>query len=279
MVRFYEKRPNIEDPRWNTWKHKIEICVVPILENAKDRWARENFARNYLSTFLVNVDPMCAVLFSDVDEIPDKTVILGLLPQLTNKKWFGLLPKHYYYYLNLCTPMRRPFGCFSLIETLIENTPQGLRDLLVNPPGPSGGIIPGGWHFSYCGGWSAIQEKLSAFSHAEYDTDYWKNPDRINQALTEHKDLFDRDVDKFTLVDLIGLPGEVRLNPERYSHLMLKYESPLDKGYILCAYEGAFCNLPSNCDVAYGANGCYNYLYNQMGFIGLGVKPSRLRLG
>ena len=44
-------------------------------------------------------------------------------------------------------------------------------------------------------------------------------------------------------------------------------ENPLDNGYTFCAHEGSSLELTGFYDVAYGAKGCYSYLYNQSGFI------------
>lgn len=45
------------------------------------------------------------------------------------------------------------------------------------------------------------------------------------------------------------------------------YKISAPTGYTLCANEGETFNLPGTCDVAYGANGSYNYLYGVTGSI------------
>jgi hypothetical protein len=43
----------------------------------------------------------------------------------------------------------------------------------------------------------SIIAKLDNTAHREYDTDYYKDPDRIKRAIEEKRDLFDRDYVKF----------------------------------------------------------------------------------
>ena len=49
-----------------------------------------------------------------------------------------------------------------------------------------------GWHFSYLGGAEGIKTKLESFSHSEYDTDHYKDAQRIEQAISTGGDLFGR---------------------------------------------------------------------------------------
>jgi hypothetical protein len=43
----------------------------------------------------------------------------------------------------------------------------------------------------------SIQTKLGNTAHREYDTEYFKDPERIRKAIEEKRDLFDRDYVKF----------------------------------------------------------------------------------
>ena len=58
-------------------------------------------------------------------------------------------------------------------------------------------IPDGGQHLSYFGGVESVQRKLENTAHREYDTDYYKDPERIRKAIEEKRDLFDRDYVKF----------------------------------------------------------------------------------
>jgi beta-1,4-mannosyl-glycoprotein beta-1,4-N-acetylglucosaminyltransferase len=53
-------------------------------------------------------------------------------------------------------------------------------------------IENGGWHFSYLMEPKMIQEKLQSFAHAEYNSDYYTNLERIKAVINQKKDLFDR---------------------------------------------------------------------------------------
>jgi beta-1,4-mannosyl-glycoprotein beta-1,4-N-acetylglucosaminyltransferase len=50
-----------------------------------------------------------------------------------------------------------------------------------------------GWHLSYFGDSEFIRTKLKSFSHNEFNTEYFTNPDRISQRIKDGTDLFDRE--------------------------------------------------------------------------------------
>ena len=53
-----------------------------------------------------------------------------------------------------------------------------------------------GWSFSSFGSLKKIKEKFEALAHDEYNTDYFKSADHINNCVKNGIDLFNRDVKK-----------------------------------------------------------------------------------
>jgi predicted O-methyltransferase YrrM len=54
-----------------------------------------------------------------------------------------------------------------------------------------------GDHYSYFGGVEAIIRKIENTAHQEYNTEYFKNPDRIKRVISERLDIFERPHIKF----------------------------------------------------------------------------------
>jgi len=173
--------------------HKIVHIVVEDLPNLPDTvtWTRENAQRSAIARAApqLNLQPDDLIIVSDVDEIPDPM-------QLAKLKLTGLpggihsLHQDFYYYNTSCKsydtwthPKIAEFRTFGgkvpdFSEFRSTHTPLS--------------ISPGGWHFSYFGGVEKIRTKLQSFSHNEFNTDYYTNPDRITSVIQSGKDLFDR---------------------------------------------------------------------------------------
>jgi beta-1,4-mannosyl-glycoprotein beta-1,4-N-acetylglucosaminyltransferase len=84
-------------------------------------------------------------------------------------------------------------------------------------------LLDAGWHFSYLGGIDAIRTKLESFSHSEYDTPYYKDPQRLAEKMMKGHDLFDRSGYEFEFVDIDGnFPEHLQRNQDRYSHLIMQ---------------------------------------------------------
>jgi len=173
--------------------HKIVHIVVEDLPNLPNTvtWTRENAQRSAIGRAApqLNLQPDDLIIVSDVDEIPDPS-------QLAKLKLTGLpggihsLSQDFYYYNTTCKsydiwthPKIAEFRTFGGIvpdfsEFRSTHTPNTIK--------------PGGWHFSYFGGVDKIRTKLQSFSHDEFNTDYYTNPDRITSLIESGKDLFDR---------------------------------------------------------------------------------------
>lgn len=72
----------------------------------------------------------------------------------------------------------------------------------------------GGWHLSYFGNADFIINKLKNFSHQEFNTDYYLNKERIENVISNNKDLFDRkneEPKKIKLCDIKNLPNNYKI--------------------------------------------------------------------
>jgi len=206
----------------------IEHVIVDdqplIIENA---WTLERYQRNAISRGLKNLKKDDRVMVSDVDEIPSPDAI---------KRWNKadaiviFRQAMFYYYLN-CVNTGKDSESYKWCGTTMApsgyfDQPQDLRDISIMHLGKETGnwkslIVfmlqwlkdkrlrkhsikladEGGWHFSYLGGTQRIIDKLEAFAHQEYNMQEFKNPEFIEQAIREGKDLFGRGF-SYKFVDL-----------------------------------------------------------------------------
>jgi beta-1,4-mannosyl-glycoprotein beta-1,4-N-acetylglucosaminyltransferase len=205
--------------RYAKFNNKITYIVVDDFPDFVDTWGYEIFQRNCISRGLVNCKPDDVILISDLDEIPNPDVIVRFCErpgiQVLKQKFF-------YYYLNCENQKHR----YWLAGTRMLHY-QDLTGTVTDITKKKGKKIPhGGWHFSYLGGVDKIIDKIESFAHSEYNTEYYKNPERIKRLIKERKDIFDRRDYTFKVVKIDNtFPEYIRRNTERLKHLIFTTES------------------------------------------------------
>lgn len=183
--------------RYPAYADKIKI-VTPKLYPCDDAWDRERFQTNHickenLSEFSLQDDDI--ILVGDVDEIPKAKVVEALIYKQLGVTHGALEYDMFYYKFNLkfnhkwYHPKFITFGAFT--------------DYTSARFGAVNSCIPNaGWHFSFIKDPSKIAEKIRAFSHQEYNTDEFTNPDKISERINNGADLFDRDDHKLSRVEV-----------------------------------------------------------------------------
>jgi len=196
--------------KFENFLDKIIHVIVEDMPLTSNPWTREIHQRNAIVRGLSDAKPGDRILISDVDEIP-RPESVGKTVHLDDIVIF--LQEFYYYFLNCKTDEIWKGTRMVPFEKL--KTPQEARF--------SGkyAIKNAGWHFSYLGGIEAIIKKIQSFSHQEFNTPYFKDPDRIISVLESGADLFDRPEVKwhFSEVD-ITYPKYVIDNIDRFRHLI-----------------------------------------------------------
>ena len=77
-----------------------------------------------------------------------------------------------------------------------------------------------GWHFSYLGGVERIIKKLESFAHTEYNKEEFKDPKKIEEAISSGRDILGRDFHyKFIAID-DTFPKYLLTNMDKYRHLV-----------------------------------------------------------
>lgn len=230
----------------------IHVVVDDYPETSgSDPWTLENHQRRCIARALRDAHAEDVVVLSDVDEIPDP----AKLRMWKSRRGVTIFDQRlHYYYLNyvLAGDPYDWIGARPVMVSVAEAPEdlQLLRDLsLTLFSGKARGlgsvyqrlrhwqlrkryavrvVEKGGWHFTYCGGIRAIQRKLEAFAHREYNTPEIKEAGQLRALIAEGKDIFRREPGpggrelRFRRVDLDSeLPRYVAENRERYRELIL----------------------------------------------------------
>lgn len=138
------------------------------------------------------------IILSDVDEIPDSKE----LKRLKEEKFIGAHSffQNFYYYNYKCKNKNKWAGSVVLsagvFKTHFGSDFEVVRNNRWRLP-----LIEAGWHFSYFGDENYIIDKIKSFSHQEYNSEKYTNPETIKELIREGKDLFFRNDEKFEIVD------------------------------------------------------------------------------
>lgn len=182
-------------------------------------WVAESSHRNALfdiinSSFILTDDDV--IILSDADEIvhPD------CIRRYTEEHMHDIVVCEQlmsYYYLNVRSTTAFQGTRITTVKTLRERCQNSFQNLRI----AQGTVVnPGGWHFSFMGGTASIQDKLQAYAHTEYSRGKWVTTDHIEQASSNMKDLFDRDLSW----NIVGInhtfPRELQHNQAEYVDLI-----------------------------------------------------------
>jgi len=206
------------DPRLAQFCHKI-ICVKANLQTAPcDAWNNERTQRRAILS-AVTPSPDDILLISDVDEIVSRNHWAALLSEMTRQPAIAIRMACYYYYINLMTPEHFTFSKMLRYDYITKNglDADSARWLSSAAPRPRLWEVPDsyGWHFSYVGSPDFIRNKISSFSHQEYNNSTYAAPEGIREAVERRIDLFGRWDNKRFLADLVDerWPLEMINNP------------------------------------------------------------------
>lgn len=190
-----------------------KIIHIKLEMNPKvDRWQNEYDQRNAIAQGLIHAAPDDLIMVSDVDEIIN-VAEMPLISELTPPT--RLQMKSYYYFFN-CQANINWFHA-AVCRMKDYHTAQFLRNgdyhKLI--------VLNAGWHFGYLMTPDKIAAKLEAFSHSEFDNEYFKDPERIQNCLDGNADLFARSDMTYT-VEPLDAPQYVMKNRKKYANFIKK---------------------------------------------------------
>jgi hypothetical protein len=185
-------------------------------DRSTDFWKVEYAQRNAIADALKAFAPSDLAIASDVDEIPSPAVIERIRHSAWRQVLVRTIPhifKQEEFFYNATNLRDEP--CLGSIITSCGNfarfTPQRFRTKRKRLPK----IAHGGYHFSYFMTPELIANKISSFSHQEFNNEQFNTQDRIADRMGQGKDLFDRPIPS-KVVTLDHFPPEVRRHLVQY---------------------------------------------------------------
>ncbi len=207
----------------------IKVDSYPEIESS---WTIENYQRNKIMDALVNCKPDDIVIISDLDEIVSPDAIqrydgngICSLEQsnysffinyksLMFNKWNGARILKYKDFSTVDLDSKVEYGEFLLRSINIGCTPTKIRITQDFPV-----LKKAGWHFTYLGGREAIQRKVDAFAHQEFNNNKYTSDKVIDRTLKYGIDLYNPQDNMFYPVSINkSFPDYIRTNPDKYLH-------------------------------------------------------------
>lgn len=173
----------------------------------KTLWKIQKFQRNHLVNALRYSRPEDVVLFGDLDEIPDRESLTArAVEPFENKGEIGVFrQKLFYYSLQVLVDMDWRGTVICSVATVLKMSPKQIRRQRNKAD-----VFSGGWHFSYFGSPSAIQQKISAIASVEgMDHAIKLNEDDILDKINSGKDLYGHPYINPELVKSPEIPPEL----------------------------------------------------------------------
>lgn len=235
------------------FEHKIIHVVVDDMPNESETtsWTRENFQRNAIWRGLIDCKSDDVIMVSDTDELPNPTKVVEAAT-LKGIRIFFHRPFGYFFncahqsqltysncytwpgtfminFGNLYPPVEQYRSLTVRFQKHYQLHPlrrKARKLLLCEFKGKRVTFIDqAGWHFTYLGGVERIIQKLEAFSHAEFNTSYYKDPERIISALKNGNSIFG-DSTKMVLIPIDEtFPRYLNNNIARFSAFIANWQS------------------------------------------------------
>jgi len=196
-------------------------------------WDYENHQRNQINKGLKTCKKNDVVIVSDLDEIPKPEMIAHYKDVQGVKIFEHYLSQFYINYRLSKSNQKYPivnregdfFWCGSVMMHFKDFiSAQDARSYVFDSEKCKNSIfIPNsGWHFTYLGNIDHIVNKLKAFAHSEFNTEYYTNKQRIINSVKNKTDIFDRG-ELFEIVDIDSndFPEFLKLNKDKYKDFIL----------------------------------------------------------
>jgi len=184
------------------YRNKISLRCLSVDKeyDFTDSWKLENAQRNFIGMCVDEYSNDDIIMVSDADEIPDRSVFSQLKLMMKTHDIVRFNETMFYY--NLSTRLTSfPFWGASYAAKKSYLTAKGANNLRMGLREDSDGGLSAGWHLTYFMTPAQIKSKLESFAHNMYNTDYYKDLERLQECIDERKDLFDREDHHFEEVD------------------------------------------------------------------------------
>lgn len=215
---------------FTSFKEKIIHIIVDDLPykypninfRKKQQWLNEYFQRNSISLGIDNIKDLSdsdVLIISDSDEIPNPLTLGKIKKGLINVDFITLLMDMYYYNLNTRLKTKWPL-CKIISYQKYKEFDKNCNTIRNKIPNVA--ILDGGWHLSFFGDANFIKNKITSFSHNNYNKDEYTDLVKIDERIENFRDIFDRndiDIEKIEIINNDYLPVEY----DKYLHKYYSY--------------------------------------------------------
>ena len=179
---FFEKHRD----RYSKYLDKIVHVVVDDTPKMNNPWNAERFQRDAIDRGLSQIDlnDHDIIIIGDVDEIPDVDTLSRLHEEGLARPMS--LEMDFYYYNFKCRNVDKWYHGKVVPFKVYKQYPQpdNIRRSKCDT------VEKGGWHLSYFGTPEFISNKLTNFSHQEYNNPTYNDTEIIKKRVEEGGDLF-----------------------------------------------------------------------------------------
>lgn len=198
--------------RFERFHHKIRHVIVDKYPGFFDRFKPpspmdyDHHQKDHVRIALTDCEPNDLIIFSDVDEIPNPSILDK------NKNLEGVVvfqQRIYHYYFN-CLEVETnnptaPAWWYGTVMTRFKDF-KSVKKLRVRREvhkyGGSTVLPDAGWHFTSLGGVEKIIQKIESFGHDEFNTPQFKDAKRIRELIESGKSVFGFDLHcRFVAID------------------------------------------------------------------------------
>ena len=223
-----DKKLNFKIENFSKFRDKIIYIVVddmPInVKSPKKGWhenhVRDQFQRNAIERGYKDFNDNDIIMISDIDEIPNPEK----LGEFNIKNRFAcFLQKNFQSKINLLNVSDGEWPGTKICQKKYLKSPQWLRDIKIKKKSfwkifskKIQIINGGGWHFSFLKNPESIRNKIISYSHQEYNTKEFTNPDLIKKKISLGEDLFQRKINYKRIEIDNSFPKYIIKNKERF---------------------------------------------------------------
>lgn len=188
--------------QFDQFKDKIDLrtyCVDDSDVLSSNSWLIENKHRDFIANCLDDLNEEDVIIVSDCDEIFNVGIVDQLKEMLNKFDVVKINGPMFYYNLKLRLTSFPTWGpSYATSKSYLKNN--SATHIRLNGAENSSSIT-GGWHLTYFMSPEMISKKLESFAHTEYNTEHFKNIDRIKQCMINNTDPFNREDHEFEMVD------------------------------------------------------------------------------
>lgn len=171
---------------FSKYNDKIIHIIVDDFPETTNPWDRERHQRRCINRGIEKLELLDddIIIISDVDEIPNSDIINSIKIKsiiIDSAHVYALIMTLYYYTINWTVSNK-----WDYVKVITNSKYESIKDTerirLFCPYIP---IDNGGWHISYYGDANFIINKIESFSEQAYNTDIYKNKERLNNCIND----------------------------------------------------------------------------------------------